>query len=79
MKGIQLIVPLGFKIAQIPIIKTMIKYITPKTLVKKSLADSYGNKTKIKDWLKNRYYDLLLREGNRQALIDRFTFNFCMR
>jgi len=66
---------LGFKIASTPILSSITKYITPKSLVIKSLQDVYGDKTKIKDWLETRYFDLLLRAGNRAALVERLKFN----
>jgi pimeloyl-ACP methyl ester carboxylesterase len=66
---------IGFKIASTPILSSFAKYITPKSLVIKSLHDVYGDKTKIKDWLETRYFDMLLRAGNREALVDRFKFN----
>jgi pimeloyl-ACP methyl ester carboxylesterase len=41
--------------------------------VEKSLKQSYGNPALVTEPLIQRYYDLNLREGNRQALIDRFS------
>jgi pimeloyl-ACP methyl ester carboxylesterase len=67
---------IGFKIAQMPVLRNIVKYITPKALVIKSLHEAYGDQSKVKDWQENRYFDLLIREGNREALIDRFKNNF---
>lgn len=64
---------LGFKIAQMPVLSTLMKYITPKGIVKKSLLDAYGNDDLVSDTLVNRYFAMLLREGNRAALQQRFT------
>lgn len=66
---------IGFKIASTPILSSFVKNITPKSLVIKSLQDVYGDKTKIKDWLETRYFDMLLRAGNREALVDCLRFN----
>ncbi len=66
---------IGFKIAQMPILRNIVKYITPKALVIKSLHQAYGDQSKVKNWQENRYFDLLIREGNREALIDRFKNN----
>lgn len=63
---------IGFKLASMPMIGDAIKMITPKALIKKSLQDAYSNDNKITDALENRYYDLLLCEGNRQATLDIF-------
>lgn len=67
---------IGFTIAQTPGLKHIIKYITPRFLVAKSLRQSYGNTEKVTDSLIERYYALTLRTGNRQALIDRMQFGF---
>jgi pimeloyl-ACP methyl ester carboxylesterase len=69
---------IGFKIAQIPVLNNIVKYITPKALVIKSLHQAYGDPTKVKDWQENRYFDLLIRQGNREALLDRFKSNFLL-
>ncbi len=63
---------LGFKLASIPVLNLLITKITPKSLIKKSLEDAYFDKGKIKPVLVNRYYDLLLHEGNRKATLDLF-------
>ncbi|MFM7358207.1 MAG: alpha/beta fold hydrolase [Sediminibacterium sp.] len=62
---------IGFKIAQIPVLNKLMSVITPRFLVKKSLEDAYGNPKKITDSLVNQYFDLLTRDGNRQALVNR--------
>jgi len=66
---------IGFKLAQMPILSSLLKYITPKALVVKSLHQTYGDESKVRDWQENRYFDLLIREGNREALVNRFKFN----
>jgi len=63
---------IGFKLASLPFVGDLIKKITPKALIKKSLQDAYSNDGKITEVIKNRYYDLLLSEGNRQATVDIF-------
>jgi pimeloyl-ACP methyl ester carboxylesterase len=68
----------GFKIAQMPVFSSMIKYITPKFLVIKSLHEAYGDPLKVKYWQEDRYFDMLLRKGNREALVDRLKFNFLL-
>lgn len=68
----------GFKIAQMPVFSSIVKYITPKILVIKSLRETYGDPSKVKDWQGSLYFDMLLREGNREALVDRLKFNFLL-
>ncbi len=65
--------PLAFKIARIPVLNKILTLITPKSVVKKSLEDVYSDKSLVNEALVDRYYDLALREGNRQAMVDRLT------
>ena len=64
--------PLAFKIAQIPIIQNLFTYITPRTVAKVSVENVYKDKAKVTEELVDRYFELTLRKGNRQAFVDRF-------
>ncbi|WP_148868560.1 alpha/beta fold hydrolase [Tenacibaculum adriaticum] len=64
-------VPAAFAIARTPILNKILTVITPKPMVKKSVEDVYADKTKVTPELVERYFELTLREGNRQALVDR--------
>jgi pimeloyl-ACP methyl ester carboxylesterase len=55
-----------------PIISDVLVKFTPRNLIRKSIEDVYADKSKINEQLVQRYYDLLLREGNRQATLDIF-------
>lgn len=63
---------LGFIIAQIPIINNLLLYITPKSLVQKSLEDVYYNKSLLEQSTVTRYHELLLCDGNRKAALSLF-------
>jgi pimeloyl-ACP methyl ester carboxylesterase len=63
---------LGFKLASIPGVARLLSKFTPRALIEKSLKDTYTDDNKITDALIDRYYELLLREGNRQATLDIF-------
>ena len=63
---------LGFIIAQIPIINNLLLYITPKSLVQKSLEDVYYNKSLLEQSTVTRYHDFLLCAGNRKAALSLF-------
>jgi pimeloyl-ACP methyl ester carboxylesterase len=67
---------LGFKIASMPVINNLLLWVTPKFLVKKSLEGVFVDKNKINDESINRYHDLLLREGNRKAVLSIFKAGF---
>jgi pimeloyl-ACP methyl ester carboxylesterase len=69
-------VPIGFRIAKIPVLNKLLTMVTPRFLVRASVENVYADKTKVTDTLVDRYFDLALRAGNRQALIDRMTLPF---
>jgi pimeloyl-ACP methyl ester carboxylesterase len=62
--------PIAVQIAQLPVFGPLIiEHITPRSLVEKSLKKAYGDPHKLTSELVGRYYELLLRAGNRRALI----------
>lgn len=66
-------VPIAFQIAGFPVIKNLFKYITPRSIVEKSVENVYADKSKVTPELVDRYFELSLREGNRKAFIDRMS------
>jgi len=65
-------VPIGFKVSQNPLMRTLLKDFIPKALVRSSLRNVYGNPDLVTDELVQRYYELATRDGNRKALRERF-------
>lgn len=65
-------VPIAFKIGRTPGLSKLLTYLTPRFIVKASVENIYFNKSKVTDSLVDRYFELTLREGNRQAFVDRF-------
>lgn len=63
---------IGFKLAATPVVGDLLSKFTPKLLVRKSIEDVYSDDARINDALIDRYFDLLLREGNRKATIEIF-------
>jgi pimeloyl-ACP methyl ester carboxylesterase len=66
-------VPLGFRIAQMPVVKHLAKDLLPRGIIVSSLENVYGDPTRVSEELIDRYYDLARREGNRDALVRRFS------
>ena len=66
-------IPIAFKVARMPIIKNMFTFITPKSIARSSVENVYADKSKVSDELADRYFELTLRPGNRQAFIDRLS------
>ena len=65
--------PLAFQIAKIPVIKNIFTFITPKAIARKSVENVYADKSKVTTNLAMRYFELTLRDGNRQAFVDRLS------
>ena len=63
--------PMVIKLAKTPILNYFVRYITPKSFIKKNLKEVYYNDDLITKENIDRYYDLTLFEGNRDAFIDR--------
>ncbi len=68
-------VPIGFKLAQIPMLSGLMSNILPRRVVESSLRNVYGDPSKISSDLIDRYYELALRAGNRKSLAARFAQN----
>ena len=68
-------VPIGFKLAQIPMLSGLMANILPRRVIKSSLRNVYGDPSKITTELIDRYYELTLRTGNRKSLAARFSQN----
>jgi len=64
-------IPIAFRLAKTPILNKLLTFITPRFMAKASVENVYANKSKVTSKLVDRYYELTLRKGNRQALIDR--------
>ena len=63
--------PLAFKLANNPITSKILLTMTPKSLFVKSLKEVFYNDDLVTDEMVDRYYELYLRAGNRQAFVDR--------
>lgn len=59
------------KLAEMPILNQILKYVTPASFIRKNLHEVYFDDAKVDDALVQLYHDMSLREGNRQAFIDR--------
>ncbi len=64
-------VPLAFRLAKVPVLNKLLTVITPRSVIEKSVQNVYGNPDLVSEKLVDRYYDLTLRAGNRQAFLAR--------
>jgi len=65
--------PIGFKIARIPALKPLMTRLLPRGMIESSVRSVYGDPSKVTPELIDRYYELTLREGNRESLTARFS------
>lgn len=65
-------VPIAFRIYSSPILKYLFKNIMPRSVIRSSIENVYGNPDKITEDLVDRYFELNTRAGNREALAKRF-------
>ena len=65
-------VPIGFRVARIPVLKQLLRFILARSVVESSVRNVYGDPARVTPELVDRYYELTLREGNRAALVQRF-------
>jgi pimeloyl-ACP methyl ester carboxylesterase len=65
-------IPIGFKLARSDWAAPIVRYLLPRLLVAESVRNTYGNPALVSEALIDRYFELTLRAGNRQALIERF-------
>ncbi len=64
-------VPIGFRIARMPVLNQLGRFILPRRLIASSLRNVYGDPDKVTSALIDRYYELTLRQGNRLAVAER--------
>ena len=65
-------VPIGFKIARMPVLRNLAQLITPRSMLESSLQTSVSKSEIINDAMIDRYWELLRYPGNREATLKRF-------
>lgn len=62
-----------FRLARTPVLNQLMLHVTPRFMIARNLHDVYGEPERVTEALIDRYHALLLREGNRRALVDRLS------
>lgn len=65
-------IPIGFQLARSPLLAPLVQKLLPRAIVAASVRNTYGNPDRVSEDLIDRYFDLTLRAGNRQAVVARF-------
>lgn len=63
---------LAFRLMRMPLIRNVASWITPRSLVAKTVRESFADPSKVSEAMIDRYFNLMLREGNREATVKRF-------
>jgi len=64
---------IGFKIARTPVVNQLMLYVTPRSLIEKSLHQSVFNQAVVTPAMVDRFWELLRYPGNRKATMTRFS------
>lgn len=64
-------VPLGFRIARLPLLNPLTSRVLPRRAVEASVRNVYGHPERVTAELVDRYTAMTLRAGNRRALAQR--------
>ena len=64
--------PIGFRIARMPVFNKLAQVITPRSIIETSLKQTVSNKAVITDAEIDEYWELLRYPGNREATGKRF-------
>jgi pimeloyl-ACP methyl ester carboxylesterase len=62
------LMPTVWRLAKIPILRSLMNRIPPRSFVEKGVIRVYGDPGKVTSELVDRYYELTMRAGNRRAL-----------
>ncbi len=72
LPAVQTAEPLGFRLARMPVLRSMLRYVLPRSVVESSVRSVYGDPSRVNADVVDRYYELTRRTGNREAVIERF-------
>lgn len=60
---------LAVKMAQTPLLRPIVRYVTPRLFIAMNLKEVFGPAQNVPEETIDRYYDLMLRAGNRYTFI----------
>lgn len=66
-------VPIGFRLARMPVVKELARFIAPRSMFESSLKTSVSVQSLLDDAYIDRYWELNRYPGNREATMRRFS------
>ena len=67
--------PLVIRLARAPVLRKILRYVTPRFFIKNTLKEVYYDNNKLTDQKIDTYRNMILRENNREAFISRSLSN----
>jgi pimeloyl-ACP methyl ester carboxylesterase len=64
--------PIGSRIRASSVLGPVVRWVTPRFLVASALRNTYGDPSRLTEAVVDRDYELMLRDGNREATRTRF-------
>ena len=64
--------PFAFRLFSMPLVGRIVRFVTPRFVLRSSIRDAYGDPSRVGEALVNQLEDLMLRDGNREATRQRF-------
>lgn len=61
-------IPVGFQLARVAGLNRLGEFLTPRSVVEDSVRDVYGDPSRVTGALVDRYFEMMMRDGNRHAL-----------
>lgn len=68
--------PIAFRVVHWPVLPEILVRVDPRSFVEDGVKKSYGDPARIRAETLDRYYELTLRPGNRQAFVDRMRTSY---
>lgn len=68
---VEYVPPISYMLLRLPVIRELVKKITPPKVIRGSLEFLYGQPELVTKELVELYFDMTIREGNREALTER--------
>ena len=65
--------PLAFQLARTPMIRDVMLYVTPRSIVTEGLNDAIVRKAIINDRMVDEYWEFARMDGTREATLERFS------
>ncbi len=65
--------PWFISFASNPLVRPYARHIMPRFIFDKVVYQVYGDKSKVTKKVKDRYFELAMRDGNKDAMVDVFT------